>query len=77
MLPGMGPGFGRCRRRYLVASDGRRPPGASPCADRTQSPGQPLAGELEAHPRAAFWIILGDPGAFIMERRMLKGIQAR
>jgi hypothetical protein len=24
-----------------------------------------------------FWILLSDPGAFIMERKMLKGIQAR
>jgi hypothetical protein len=25
----------------------------------------------------AFWILIGDPGPFIMERRMLKGIKAR
>jgi hypothetical protein len=28
-------------------------------------------------PATAFWILLSDPGAFIMERKMLKGIQAR
>jgi hypothetical protein len=27
-------------------------------------------------PATAFWILLSDPGAFIMERRMLKGIKA-
>ena len=25
----------------------------------------------------AFWILISDPGPFIMERRMLKGIKAR
>jgi hypothetical protein len=24
-----------------------------------------------------FWILLSDPGAFIMERKMLKGIRSR
>ena len=28
-------------------------------------------------PATAFWILISDPGAFIMERRMLKGIKAR
>jgi hypothetical protein len=28
-------------------------------------------------PGTAFWILLSDPGAFIMERRMLKGLKAR
>jgi len=28
-------------------------------------------------PAAAFWILLSDPGAFIMERKMLKGIRSR
>ena len=28
-------------------------------------------------PATAFWILLSDPGAFIMERRMLKGIRSR
>jgi hypothetical protein len=28
-------------------------------------------------PATAFWILISDPGAFIMERRMLKGIRAR
>jgi len=28
-------------------------------------------------PGTAFWILLSDPGAFLMERKVLKGIQAR
>ena len=28
-------------------------------------------------PAAAFWILLSDPGAFIMERKMLKGVRSR
>jgi hypothetical protein len=28
-------------------------------------------------PATAFWILLSDPGAFIMERRMLLGIRER
>jgi hypothetical protein len=28
-------------------------------------------------PATVFWILLSDPGAFVMERRMLKGIKAR
>ena len=28
-------------------------------------------------PSTAFWILISDPGAFIMERRMLKGIRER
>jgi hypothetical protein len=28
-------------------------------------------------PATAFWILLSDPGAFVMERKMLKGIKAR
>jgi hypothetical protein len=28
-------------------------------------------------PATAFWIAIADPGAFIMERKMLKGIKAR
>jgi hypothetical protein len=28
-------------------------------------------------PATAFWMLLSDPGAFVMERRMLKGVKAR
>jgi hypothetical protein len=28
-------------------------------------------------PATAFWILISDPGAFIMERKMLKGIKTR
>src|SRR5512132_3317608 len=28
-------------------------------------------------PATAFWVLISDPGAFIMERKMLKGIKAR
>jgi hypothetical protein len=37
----------------------------------------PRVRELQPTPGTAFWILLSDPGAFIMEREMLKGIQAR
>jgi hypothetical protein len=36
-----------------------------------------VAGELAAALATAFWILLSDPGAFIMERKMLKGIRSR
>jgi hypothetical protein len=51
-------------------------PGPVPGGERLP-PGQPLAGELAADPGTAFWILLSDPGAFIMERKMLKGIRSR
>jgi hypothetical protein len=29
------------------------------------------------HPRHVFWVLVGDPGNFVMERRMLLGIKRR
>ena len=38
---------------------------------------QPLARRWPLTPATVFWALLSDPGAFIMERRMLKGIKGR
>ena len=51
-------------------------PGAWPCTRPARLPtGQPLAVNWPLTPATAFWILLSDPGAFIMERRMLKGVR--
>ena len=80
MVPGMGP---RVRAiepgRYLVAGDGE---GGSWCLALYPVPGGTrLVSRWRARwrltPATAFWILLSDPGAFVMERRMLKGIKAR
>jgi hypothetical protein len=80
MVPGMGP---RVRElvpgRHLLAGDAetgtwclaiRPAPGGSRLVSRWR-----IDGRLT--PATAFWVLLSDPGAFIMERRMLKGIKAR
>jgi hypothetical protein len=80
MVPGMGP---RVRElvpgQHLLAGDAeagtwylavRPAPGGSRLVSRWR-----IDGRLT--PATAFWILLSDPGAFIMERRMLKGIKAR
>ena len=79
MLPGMGP------RVREVEPTGTSSPatrklasGAWPCTRCRRLPaGQPVAGGLATNPVTAFWILLSDPGAFIMERKMLKGIRSR
>ena len=49
-----------------------------PAARRRRDPaGEPVAGPLAADPATVFWVLVSDPGAFIMERRMLKGIKHR
>ena len=57
------------RNRRLV-------PGPVPDAPRLPAD-QPVAGGRPLTPATAFWILLSDPGAFIMERKMLKGIRSR
>jgi hypothetical protein len=80
MLPGMGPRVRDLRlNRYLVAGDDN---GGTWClALHPDAPGCRLISRWRVNwpltPATALWILLSDPGAFIMERRMLKGIKAR
>jgi hypothetical protein len=80
MLAGVGPRVRVIRPdRYLVAGDAEAGvwclalyPAPSGCRLVSRwRVGWPLT------PATAFWVLLSDPGAFIMERRMLKGIKAR
>jgi hypothetical protein len=80
MVPGMGP---RVRAiepgRYLLTGDTE---GGTWClALRPVAGGTRLVSRWRVRwsptPATAFWILLSDPGAFVMERRMLKGIKAR
>jgi hypothetical protein len=80
MLPDMGP----CLReiepnRHFVAGDQE---GSTWCLALYPTPGGcRLVSRWRAHwhmtPANAFWILISDPGPFIMERKMLKGIKAR
>jgi hypothetical protein len=80
MVPGMGP---RVRAiepaRHLLSGDvegstwclALRPvPGGTRLVSRWRVRWSPT-------PATALWILLSDPGAFVMERKMLKGIKAR
>jgi len=80
MIPGVGP---RVRAiepdRHLVAGD---VDGGTWCLTlRPVAGGARLVSRWRVRwartPATAFWILLSDPGAFIMERRMLKGLKAR
>jgi hypothetical protein len=80
MVPGMGP---RVREiapnRHLVAGDLEA--GTWCLALRPTPGGARLVSRWRVRwrmtPATFFWILLSDPGAFVMERRMLKGIKAR
>ena len=80
MLPDMGP---RVRdlepNRYLLAGD--QEAGTWCLALYPAAGGCRLVSRWRVDwpltPATAFWILLSDPGAFIMERRMLKGIRSR
>ena len=80
MLPEMGPRVREIQPdRYLVAGDHE---GSSWClALYPTASGSRLVSRWRVNwplsPATAFWILVTDPGAFIMERRMLKGIKAR
>jgi hypothetical protein len=81
MLPGMGPVVREVApNRHVVAGDQE---GASSwcLALHPAGDGCRLVSRWRVHwpltPATAFWILLSDPGAFVMERRMLKGIKAR
>ena len=80
MLPEMGPRILESQpNRYFVAGDQEGP---TWCLALYPTPG---GCRLVSRWRAAwhmtlanaFWILISDPGPFIMERRMLKGIKAR
>ena len=80
MLPEMGPPVLESQpNRYFVAGDQEGP---TWCLALYPTPG---GCRLVSRCRAAwhmtlanaFWILISDPGPFIMERRMLKGIKAR
>lgn len=79
MLPGMGPRVRMIQpNQYLVAGDEA---GVWCLALDSTMHGCRLVSRWRVNwpltPATAFWILLSDPGAFIMERRMLKGIKAR
>jgi len=80
MLPGMGPRVREIQpNRYLVAGDDD---GGIWClALYPTAQGCRLVSRWRVNwpltPATAFWILLSDPGAFIMERRMLKGVRDR
>ena len=80
MLADMGP---RVREvgpnRYFVAGDQQ---GGTWCLALYPTPGgcrlvSRWRLDWPLTPATAFWILLSDPGAFIMERKMLKGIRSR
>ena len=80
MLPGMGP---RVREvepdRHLVAGDQQ---GGIWCLALYPAEGgcrlvSRWRVDWPLTPATAFWILLSDPGAFIMERKMLKSIRSR
>jgi hypothetical protein len=80
MGPGMGPAVRALEpNRYLVAGD--REGGSWCLALRPVAGGTRLVSRWRVRwpltPATIFWVLLGDPGAFVMERRMLKGIKAR
>jgi hypothetical protein len=80
MLSGMGPRVREIQpNRYLVAGDDD---GGTWClALYPTGHGCRLVSRWRVNwpltPATAFWILLSDPGAFIMERRMLNGIKTR
>jgi len=80
MAPGMGPRVRQVEpNRYFVAGD--REAGVWCLALYPAAGGCRLVSRWRVDwpltPATAFWILLSDPGAFIMERKMLKGIRLR
>ena len=80
MGPGMGPAVRELEpNRYLVAGD--RECGSWCLALRPGDGGTRLVSRWRVRwpltPATVFWVLLSDRGAFIMERRMLKGIKER
>ena len=80
MGPGMGPAVRELEPdRYLVAGD--REGGSWCLAVRPGGGGTRLVSRWRVRwpltPATVFWVLLSDPGAFLMERRMLRGIKER
>ena len=80
MVPEMGPRIREIQPdRYFVASD--QASGTWCLALYPAAGGCRLVSRWRVNwpltPATAFWVLISDPGAFIMERRMLKGIKAR
>jgi len=80
MLPGFGPSVRALERgRYLVAGDAEQ--GVWCLALLPVRGGTRLLSRWRMNrrltPTNAFMMLVGDPGSFIMERKMLKGIKAR
>jgi hypothetical protein len=80
MLPGMGPRVREVEpNRYFVAGDrqgGVWCPALYPAAGGCRLVSRWRV-DWPLTPATAFWILLSDLGAFIMERKMLKGIRSR
>jgi hypothetical protein len=80
MLPGMGLRIRAIQpNRYFIAGDQE---GGTWClALYPTAGGCRLVSRWRVHwpltPATAYWILISDPGAFLMKRRMLKGIRAR
>ena len=81
MIPGMGP---RVRafepNEWLLSGDqesGTWCLGLYPRADGATRLVSRWRQDWPITPATAFWILISDPGAFIMERKMLKGIKSR
>ena len=80
MLPEMGPRIREIQpNRYFVAGD--QESGTWCLALYPTARGCRLVSRWRVSwpltPATAFWILISDPGAFIMERKMLKGIKTR
>jgi hypothetical protein len=80
MVPEMGPRVRKVEpHRYFVAGD--QEAGSWCLALYPTASGCRLVSRWRMSwsltPATAFWILLSDPGAFIMERKMLKGIRSR
>jgi hypothetical protein len=70
MVPDVGPRVREVEpNRYLVAGD-QESGGGCRLVSRWRV-------DWPLTPATAFWVLLSDPGAFIMERKMLKGIRSR
>lgn len=80
MIPGLGPEVREIEpNHHLVAGDadgGVWCLALYPHGDRTRLLSR-WTQDRRITPGTAFWILVSDPGAFIMERKMLKGIKER
>jgi hypothetical protein len=79
-LPEMGPCIRELQaNRHFVAGDQKAGPWC--LALYPADNGCRLVSRWRQHwpltPATAFWVLISDPGAFIMERKMLKGSKAR